>query len=65
MERLETPDPIPHVRQIRDALRVLTEHMRHDLSILDDVRARELFETSAEVLDGLGRAFTHYESKID
>jgi hypothetical protein len=63
MKQLESSDPLVHVRQVRARLRELTLHLRRDATLVSDAQARALFETSAEVLDGLGRAFTHFESK--
>ena len=36
--------------------------MREDTGKFDEPKAQALFETSAEVLQGLRKAFDHYES---
>ena len=40
----------------------LIEHLREDTDKFDEPKAQALFETSAEVLQGLRTAFDHYES---
>jgi hypothetical protein len=37
------------------------EHLRQDVSKVEDPRAEALFETTAEVLGGLITAYEHYE----
>ena len=54
-------DPRHHTRQVRERLQDMTRHLREDVGKVDDPRARALFETSAEVLEGLDRAYRHYE----
>jgi hypothetical protein len=43
----------------------LIDHLRADVDEVDDPRARALFETSAEVLTGLKKAFGDYERKSE
>ena len=62
MEQLTTSDPLPHVRNVREEIHDLVEHLRNDAHIVKDPKARALFETSAEVLSGLERAFEHFAS---
>jgi hypothetical protein len=38
-------------------------HVREDVKNVDDPKARALFETSAEVLDGLRKAYDDFEKK--
>ncbi len=40
-------------------------HAREDVSKIDDPKAEALFETTAEVLQGLITAFEHYEKKSE
>lgn len=61
MKELETSDAKEHSVNIRSELQVLIEHLRRDIGKVDDPRAKALFETSAEVLQGLVTAFSHYE----
>jgi predicted AAA+ superfamily ATPase len=40
----------------------LIEHLRDDIEKIDDARAKAMFETSAEVIIGLKKAFEHFEA---
>ncbi len=59
---LPESDPLRHTMQIRGRLGDLAEHLREDVRKVDDLRAKALFETSAEVLLGLQKAFADYEA---
>ena len=61
MKELETSNAKEHSANIRSELQELIDHLRRDTSKVDDPRAKALFETSAEVLQGLATAFSHYE----
>lgn len=39
----------------------MVDHLRKDIQKVDDHKAKALFETSAEVINGLITAFSHYE----
>lgn len=54
-------DPIYHVSRIRNEFSNLIDHLRDDNLKVDDPQAKALFETSAEVLEGLRNAFDHYK----
>lgn len=54
-------DPRRHTMQVRTRLSDLAQHLREDVSKVDDLRAKALFETAAEVLLGLEHAFADYE----
>jgi hypothetical protein len=56
-----SPDATVHTRMIGERLQELTDHLRKDVFVVDDPRAKVLFETAAEVLGGLRTAFVHYE----
>jgi hypothetical protein len=56
-------DPRDHSRWLRSNLDALAEHARDDVARVDDPRAQALFETTAEVLKGLARAYADFESK--
>jgi hypothetical protein len=43
----------------------LIDHLREDVTKVNDPAAKALFETSAEVLIGLEKAFSDYESKTE
>jgi hypothetical protein len=57
----ESPDPRIHARNIRAELHELVEHLRRDVERVEDPRAQALFETSAEVVLGLEKAFSDFE----
>ena len=63
MRDLPTTQPEPHIENVLAQLHELIEHLRRDVQKIREPRARALFETSAEVLDGLERAFLHYDAK--
>lgn len=50
-----------HVAVVKTMLEALTDHVREDLTQCDEPRAQALFETAAEVLDGLHTAFARYQ----
>lgn len=56
---------ISHPEYVKDQLDDLINHLRQDVEKLEDPQGRALFETSAEVLEGLKRAFTHYQQKSE
>lgn len=58
-----TADPLFHTTRLKDEMQDLIEHLREDVGHVDDAQAQALFETSAEVLGGLKKAFEHYEQK--
>ena len=57
----QSSDPMVHARNIRQLLSQTVEHARGDVQRVADPQARALFETTAEVLGGLERAYEHYE----
>jgi len=56
-------DPHLHVRRIAGQLQELINHLRSDIEKVHEPRCQALFETTAEVLGGLKKAFDDYESK--
>jgi len=56
-------DPRPHVHRMQKALADVQTHMREDIDKIDDPQFKAMFETSAEVLGGLIKAFGDYEKK--
>jgi hypothetical protein len=58
---LPQSDPVRHTMQVRARLTGLAEHLREDVAKIDEPRAMALFETAAEVLLGLAKAFEDYE----
>jgi hypothetical protein len=55
--------PIHHTQKIKARMRQLIEHLRKDVGKVTEPKAQALFETSAEVLTGLLKAFDDYEKK--
>ena len=55
-------DPRRHTRQQAERLRQTVQHLREDVGKVQDPRAQALFETAAEVLAGLEKAFRDYEA---
>lgn len=56
-------DPRHHTRKVGDQLQGLAEHLRSDVTKVGDPRGQALFETSAEVLLGLAKAFADFERR--
>jgi hypothetical protein len=56
----DTKDPGYHVDNIRRMLGEAEDHARRDAGLVEEPRARALFETTAEVLHGLATAYEHY-----
>lgn len=65
MEDLRTTDPREHSRNIRSEIENLVNHLRKDINKVEGPQAKALFETSAEVLNGLITAFKHFEEKSE
>ncbi|HET6724134.1 MAG TPA: hypothetical protein VFH07_15350 [Chitinophagaceae bacterium] len=63
MEKSTTSDPLEHTANIKKEFKKLSEHLREDVEKLNDPQAKALFEVSAEVIDGLEKAFEDYERK--
>lgn len=64
-QNLPESDPRHHTDKIKQMLRDVANHMRDDVQKVDEPKAKALFETSAEVLEGLITAFTHYEQQSE
>src|SRR5690606_24981511 len=59
----EERDPRYHTQKMRTALREIREHLREDIEKVDEPQLKAMFETSAEVIGGLEKAFSDYEQK--
>ena len=59
----ENSNPRHHVQNMRQRLGELTTHLRADIVKVNEPQLKAMFETSAEVLLGLGKAFEDYERK--
>lgn len=60
---LPRSDPRRHTMKTRTRLTELAEHLREDVGKVDEPRVKALFETAAEVLLGLEKAFADYEAR--
>jgi hypothetical protein len=58
-------DPRHHVEKMKDQLQKTIAHLREDVTKVDDPQFKALFETSAEVLGGLVKAFNDYERRSE
>jgi len=56
-------DPRHHTQKMRKALQEIKDHLREDIEKVDEPKLKAMFETSAEVLGGLEKAFQDYERK--
>jgi hypothetical protein len=56
-------DPRHHTANIKHMLDDTARHAREDVDKVRDPRAQALFETTAEVLDGLRKAYDDFEKK--
>jgi hypothetical protein len=56
-------NPQHHTQKVSARFQDLIDHLRSDIEKIDDPRAKAMFETSAEVLGGLQKAFRDYEQK--
>jgi hypothetical protein len=53
-------DPRHHVANIQRMLTDVLNHCREDAAKVSEPKAQALFETTAEVLNGLNTAYEHY-----
>ena len=56
-------DPKHHTQKMRQRLDETIAHLREDIGKVDDPQFKAMFETAAEVLSGLVKAFRDYEQK--
>jgi hypothetical protein len=53
----------PYTQKLKQTLKDTAQHAREDVSKISDPKAQTLFETSAEVLLGLAKAFEDFEQR--
>jgi hypothetical protein len=58
----ESHDPKVHTAFMRQALKDVVDHLRRDIDEVHEPRARAMFETSAEVLQGLIKTYEDYDA---
>jgi hypothetical protein len=63
MASVEDRDPRHHTQKMQKALQEIRSHLREDIQKVDEPQLKAMFETSAEVLGGLEKAFRDYEQK--
>lgn len=65
MAEEQYPDDHPkqYTNHAAHKLQELMDYLRDAIGKVDDPQAEALFETSAEVLGGLKKAFQHFETK--
>jgi hypothetical protein len=56
-------DPCHHTQKMQNRLQEIIDHLRNDIGKVDEPRLKAMFETGAEVLTGLKKAFSDYEQK--
>lgn len=56
-------NPHYHTQNMQRRLRDDIDHLRKDVEEIQEPQLRAMFETSAEVLEGLVKAFQDYEQK--
>jgi hypothetical protein len=61
--KTNSSNPLEHTARLKTELEQLKQHLREDVSKVDDSKAKALFEVSAEVIEGLYKAFSDYEAK--
>ena len=62
-EQMQFPesDPRHHTAKIKQMLTETMERARKDVAKVSDPKAQALFETTAEVLAGIKKAYEHFE----
>jgi hypothetical protein len=55
--------PQHHTQNMKKQLQDTVKHLREDIGKVDEPQLKAMFETSAEVLIGLAKAFDDYEKK--
>lgn len=56
-------DPRHHTQKMKGRLQEDIAHLREDIRKVDEPQLKAMFETAAEVLTGLAKAFDDYERK--
>jgi hypothetical protein len=56
-------DPRHHTQKMKARLQEIIDHLRRDVDRVEEPQLKAMFETAAEVLGGLTKAFSDYERK--
>ncbi len=65
MQTETTSDPRRHTRHMKQRFQEDIDHLRSDIDKVEEPQLKAMFETSAEVLTGLVKAFSDYEQKSE
>jgi hypothetical protein len=57
--------PQHHTQNMKKQLQDTVKHLREDIGKVDEPELKAMFETSAEVLIGLAKAFDDFEKKSE
>jgi hypothetical protein len=63
MAQLDPNDPRTHTRDMERRFKETVSDLRKDGETLQDPRAKALFETAAQVIGGLEKAFHDYDKR--
>ncbi|TCU30451.1 hypothetical protein EV130_10122 [Rhizobium azibense] len=58
-------NPLHHTQKMKTRLDEMIGHLREDVEKVDEPQFKAMFETAAEVLEGLKTAFAHYEQRSE
>ena len=61
--QLSESNPLHHTQKMKQHFADTVAHLREDIEKVDDPQFKAMFETSAEVLGGLIKAFDDFERK--
>ncbi|HEX4784486.1 MAG TPA: hypothetical protein VH350_09105 [Candidatus Sulfotelmatobacter sp.] len=62
-QQYDEADPRHHTAKLKQTLTETANHAREDVAKISEPKAQALFETTAEVLLGLAKAFDDFERK--
>ncbi len=67
IDRTQFPenDPRHHTAKLKQMLTEIIIHARQDVTKVSDPKAQALFETTAEVLTGLEKAYEDFEQRSE
>lgn len=63
MQSDDNLNPLHHTQKMQARLEETVNHLREDILKVDEPQLQAMFETAAEVLNGLKKAFRDYEEK--
>jgi hypothetical protein len=58
-------NPQYHLVKMRGMLNAVMRHCREDMGKIDEPKAQALFETTAEVINGLITTYSRYETELE